>query len=83
MTHHPGLHSADSFVFGIVRNIGCTVEQVINSMTRVSSHDSAASRTSNRFAITEEVSIVIRYVISGRITLSFQGHGRAHQACIY
>lgn len=53
-THHPGLHSPDSLVPGIVRNIGRTVEKVVDSMASIRSHDRTAVCTGDGFASTTQ-----------------------------
>lgn len=49
-THHPGLHSPDSLVLGIMRDIGRTVEKVVDSMASIRSHDGTGVCTGDGFA---------------------------------
>lgn len=47
---HTGLHGADRLVFRIVRDVGCSMEQVVDAMPTVRTHNGASSGPSDRFA---------------------------------
>ena len=59
-THHSRFHGSDCLILGVMRHIGGTMEQIINSVSSVCSYRRAAVCPSNRFTGNCHVSLEAR-----------------------
>lgn len=46
---HPGLHNSDRLVLRVVRDVGCSMKQVVDTVPTVRTHDGASGGPSDRF----------------------------------